>query len=375
MNGWQSLGGVRNARRRRRIVRGVAGAALVTLSLVLAGCGGDADSGGEVADGGWDAIVAAANKEGEVVFYSSDSDSINAAVIDAFEKAYPDIKVKLVKAGPDIAAQVSTEKQSGINSGDVLSTGFQDLVENPDWFLKLDKSVLPTLGEQTWPDNMVTDTWVAKYVQYLGVAWNTDVMDGEDLNTWSDVLKPEFKGRLTLPDPRATSTNISWLDAISKTLGDDYVKEIYALNPKIEAGGSVPATQDVAAGAQDVSYPQSSMLVADLSTKGAPIAFKVLTDPLIQVPGQLAVFKESPNPNAARVFANFRVSPEGMSAVCIAAGPPGQTGFSAAFEEPVDGCYTAPEGDEVVQGDKNLTPEDDRYLHIIDLLGLKPLTN
>jgi len=145
----------------------------------------------------------------------------------------------------------------------------------------------------------------------------------------------------------------------------------------------VPATQDVAAGAQDVSYPQSSMLVADLSSKGAPIAFKVLTDPLIQVPGQpliqvpgqLAIFKESPNPNAARVFANFRVSPEGMSAVCIAAGPPGQTGFSAAFEEPVDGCYTAPEGEEVVQGDKNLTPEDERYLHIIGLLGLEPLTN
>ena len=44
-------------------------------------------------------------------------------------------------------------------------------------------------------------------------------------------------------------------------------------------------------------------------------------------------------------------------------------------EEPVEGCYTAPEGDEVVQGDKNLTPEDNRYFHIIDLLGLKPLTN
>lgn len=354
----------------------------MALSLVLAGCGGsdsgsdsDSDSSGSPAEAGWDAVVDAANEEGEVVFYSSDSDSINAAVIDAFEKAYPDITVNLVKAGPDIAARVSTEKQSGINSGDVLSTGFQDLVENADWFLKLDDSVLPTLGEQTWPDNMKTDTWVAKFVQYLGVAWNTDVLNADDLNTWSDLLKPEFKGAVTLPDPRATATNISWLDAVSNVLGDDYVEQVFGLQPNIEAGGSVPATQDVAAGARDVSFPQSSMLVADLSARGAPIGFKVLTEPLVEVPGQLAVFKESPNPNAARVFANFRVSPEGMSAVCVAAGPPGQSGFAAPFEEPVDGCYTKPDGVEGVQGDKNLSPADDRYLHIISLLGLQPLTN
>ncbi|GAB3061588.1 hypothetical protein GCM10027053_24900 [Intrasporangium mesophilum] len=358
----------------------MAGAAVAALSLVLASCSSAdpaASSGTAPAAGGWQAVVDAANKEGEVVFYSSDSDSINKAVVEAFEKAYPNIKVNLVKAGPDIAARVSTEKQSGINSGDVLSTGFQDLVENTEWFIPLDKTVLPTLGEQTWPDNMIgkTKTWVAKYVQYLGVAWNTAEVKGDGLNTWSDLLKPEFKGTVTLPDPRATSTNISWLDAVSNALGDDYVKKVYELQPKIEAGGSVPASQDVAAGAQDVSFPQSSMLIADLSTKGAPIAFRVLTDPLVEVPGQLAVFKDAPHPNAARVFANFRVSPQGMSAVCVAAGPPGQTGFAAPFTEPVQGCYTKPDGKEAIQGNKNLSPKDERYLHILSLLGLKPKTS
>ena len=329
-----------------------------------------------MADGGWDEIVKAANKEGEVVFYSSDSDSVNSAVVDAFEKAYPEIKVNLLPIGPDIAARVSTEKQSGINSADVLSIGFPALLEdNPDWFVKLDETVLPTIGEQTWRPNMVKDTWVAEYDQYLGVAWNTDDIDGDDLNTWEDVLNPEFEGKLALPDPRVTATLVSWLDAIDNSLGDDYVRQVLAMQPKIDAGGMVPATQSVAAGALELTFPQSSMLIVDLASKGAPIGFKVLTDPLIEVPAHLALLSDSPHPNAARVFGNFRVSPEGMSAVCKAAGPPGQTGFSAAFEEPVDGCYTKPEGVEAVQGDKTLSPEDDRYLHIMDLLGLKPLTN
>lgn len=356
---------------RRGQARSTALAGALMIILGLAGCGGGGDGGGQqaIASGGWSAIEEAANEEGEVVYISTDSASLNDAVVDAFNKKYPDIKVQLIQGTGDLAARVTTEQQSKVYTEDVVASGFQDMHSNADWFLPLDADVMPALGEQTWPEGMTGDTWVANKQQFLVVTYNTDEVDGDSLNTWDDVLDPAFKDKVAMIDVRGSDTMFSWVDALASTKGDDFVRKIAALNPTIIDGGT-PAAQDVATGAHSIGFPQSGMLITDLSAKGAPIAFKVLTDPVVQSIGFLSVFKHAPHPNAALVFANFRESPEGMAAMCSAVGPPGQTGVKAPFEAPIPECQAAPEGD-IVQGRKLVSTDSD-YVHLLDLLGLKP---
>lgn len=346
------------------------------LALAVTACGGGGSSapGGQaaIAQGGWQAIVDAAKKEGQVVFDSSDDAKINAAVIKAFNEQYPDIQVKLIDAGPEIAARVAAAEQAGIHNEDVIATGFQNLVETKDWFMSLNPTNLPVLGEQKWEEGMTADTWVSKYNQYLGVAWNTNIIkNGDSLKTWQDLINPEFKGKIAVADPRATATNMSWLDAVDKVLGDDYVTKLLEGDPHVDPAGSVSATQAVAAGQYGIIYPATSQTVASLRAKGAPIAFSVLSQPLVNVPGHLAVYKNAPHPNAALVFANFRASPTGMEAMCKSV----DGGFAAPYADTqVPGCYTPPSGLEIATGSKTLTPKDDRYVQLLALLNLKPTT-
>ncbi|GAB3061774.1 hypothetical protein GCM10027053_25160 [Intrasporangium mesophilum] len=357
---------------RRRLAGSLA---VVSATLALAGCGGNEvpeSTGGTAQAGGWAAIEAAAKKEGAVVYYSTDSSTLNNAVVKAFNQKYPDIKVQVLQGSGDLAARVSTEQESGIHAQDVLASGFQDLQSNKDWFLKLDPSVMPVLASEKWPSAMKSDTWVANKQQFLVVTWNTDKVNGDDLKTWSDVLKPEFKDQVAMIDVRGSDTMFSWVDAVASTLGDDFVRKVAAQNPQMVNGGT-PTAQEVASGAHSIGFPQSGMLITDLSNKGAPIAFKVLTDPVVQSIGFLSVFKNAPHPNAALVFANFRESPEGMAAMCSAVGPPGQTGVKAPFDRPIPQCQAAPAG-KIVQGRK-LVATDPDYARLLGLLGMKPQSN
>ena len=357
---------------RHRPRRALSVAAVVAAcSLAVAGCGDDGEAEGGVASGGWDAIEEAAGEEGEVVFYSSDSDAVNGAVVAAFNEEYPDIEVEVTRAGVDIPARVASEEDSGIHSADVLASGFQTLHENADYFLDLDESVLPTLGEQTWPAEMTSDTWVANKEQFIVTVWNSKLYDGDQLETWSDLLDPALDGKILVSDPRGSTTWFGWLDAVVTSLGEDYPRQVAEMQPGIGTSG-VPAAQDVAAGSYAVGFPQSSMLVADLQAQGATVDFKVLTDPIVLSIGFLSVFENAPHPNAARVFANFRASPAGMAAMCSVIGPPGETGFSAPFTEEVPECDATPTTGEVLQGDKTLEPTDQKWIDLVELLGLDP---
>src|SRR3954452_23643519 len=66
-------------------------------------------------------LVAAANKEGRLVYYTANFAEVEQQVINAFNKRFPNIKVEMVRApGGQLITRVKTEAAAGKLSADVV---------------------------------------------------------------------------------------------------------------------------------------------------------------------------------------------------------------------------------------------------------------
>ena len=108
----------------------------VSLVLSLAGCsGGDK---GDLAEGGWEKIVAAAEGEGSVVFYHGSTEQQADRLIKAFNEKYPAIEVRAERGGAEMIARVEAQMSSGTDGADVYLNGDTEWYrENPEGFLPL----------------------------------------------------------------------------------------------------------------------------------------------------------------------------------------------------------------------------------------------
>src|SRR5690606_25857312 len=84
---------------------------LAAVCLPLAAAAGSApDDDASGAAGDWDSIVAAAVEEGEVTLYSVVVPEINDRLESAFEDAYPDIDLEIIRTvGGEIDANLDAE--------------------------------------------------------------------------------------------------------------------------------------------------------------------------------------------------------------------------------------------------------------------------
>jgi iron(III) transport system substrate-binding protein len=80
-------------------------------------------------------------------------------------------------------------------------------------------------------------------------------------------------------------------------------------------GGAV-AAQEVAAGAAPMSFPMYPSHTVALEAEGAPIEIVHDLDPTQGLTTTVALSADAPNPNAARVFANWLASEDGRNVLC-----------------------------------------------------------
>jgi iron(III) transport system substrate-binding protein len=340
-------------------------------SLLLVACGGadDAPSTSAPAAGGddWQQVVEAAEDEGAVSYYSSDVPEVNDAVVERFNELYPDIQVEVLRlATSDLATRIQQEQSAGISRADVLQISSVQLVnQHPEWFLPIDEDLLPALGENSFPEGARGERWVAFGVTLPTIVYNTDEIT-DPPETWQDVADPRYRGEVLLTDVRVSSAWTGWASAMREAHGDEYLEALAALDLGL-APSAVPAGQEIAAGAYSISLPNVDAGAAPLAAAGAPVASRVMQDPVVGYTGVGSVFAEAPNPNAARVFANFLLTPDAFSARCVAAGA--TAGTVAPISGPVEECEERPE--EVTFLRLDLDPSDAETQELFDLLGLE----
>jgi iron(III) transport system substrate-binding protein len=284
-------------------------AGLLIGTLALTGCS-SGDKKAELVEGSWEDVVAAAEKEGKVVFYAGISQLPIDRLITAFNKKYPGIKVQAERITSDGIARVEAQIKSGTEGADVF------MLADTEWFKQFADELLPVNGPGT--EGLRDGAWIVPNsaaavsgVPYSMFVWNTNKFPN-GFDDWQDFLDPSVKGQLAMRDSASTSA-AGFLDFLVENFGEDYVKALGEQKPKLYAS-VVPMTNAVAAGEVGVTMASSPAEVMALKSSGAPIEFKYPT-PAYGIDYGAAALKNSRRPNAAVVFMDFILSPEGQEAL------------------------------------------------------------
>jgi len=255
------------------------------------------------------ARMAAAQKEGKVVWYASVDIKVAEAVADQFRKAHPKIDVEVERSGSErVFQRVNQEHQSGIKHADVVNTSDTTHFitwKQEGWLAKY----TPKDAEQYPASFRDADGYYTTWRATLCVmGYNTNLVPpGQEPRGYKDLLDPKWKGKLTKAHPSYSGTSLTGTYAIVKTLGWDYFDKL--AKQDVQQLQSTTATpKSIASGERAVMVDgnEYNMFIEIKKKSPVKIIYPVEGTPL--VPSPVAIFADAPHPNAARVFADFLFS-------------------------------------------------------------------
>jgi iron(III) transport system substrate-binding protein len=256
-----------------------------------------------------EALVEAAKREGEVVYYASMNLSEANAIIVEFEKRHPYIKVKLNRTGSEkLLAKVMTEYRAKKLPADVIQTvEFSMHLFNRGGVLA---PYIPRDNSQYPGEFKEEGFWTTVYYNPYVVAYNTKLVPRQTVpKRYEDLLDAKWKGKMMMDGTKA-----DWFGGILQIMGQErglkYMRDLAKQQPSAREGHELLA-QLVAAGEglMDVNIPVAS--VERMKERGAPIDWTAVgAAPAIMV--GIGLSSQAAHPNAAKLYMDFVLSREGQ---------------------------------------------------------------
>jgi iron(III) transport system substrate-binding protein len=190
-------------------------------------------------------------------------------------------------------------------------------------------------------------SFVAQRLNMMTHYLRTDkVAPADEPKTWSDLVDPRCKGKLVMADPSFTSLQVSVIGMMAKLKGWSFYEKLRQNDILI-----VPGNQQVAdmlkRGERLIAVGALDSYSADLKAAGHPIKTLYPSDGVFIIPSPTSVVKGSPDPNAAKLFAEFMIGDEVQRLF------PADGGYAARTDIP------APAGSPDLKSLKIITVDDD----------------
>jgi len=251
--------------------------------------------------------VEAAKKEREVNFYCS-IDSKTAEKLGALFTEKYGIKVNVFRSG---TGKVISKIEAELRAGKVLVDVVQhsDPSTFVDWKARnLLRKYTPENPERFYDFTLDPDGfYVAIKNNTTIIAYNPTLVKKEDAPwSWKDVLDPKWKGKLCMSNPYYAGSTRMWTSCIVKMYGWDYFKELAKNSPYIGRSHSGLRTMCISGESPVIAEMNSYHVFQVLYEKPeTPIAVTYPQDGAIFITGPAGIFKNSPHPNAAKLFMDF----------------------------------------------------------------------
>jgi iron(III) transport system substrate-binding protein len=247
-----------------------------------------------------------AKKEGKLNLYTTTiKDALGQPMLDAFAKKYPFIQVNYYRANADeLRTRILDESKAGRNTFDLaeMSMGTMTLLLGDDVLVPF-KS--PMAAQYPEASKDPKGLWVETYSLFMGIGYNTNaISESESPKSFEDLLDPKWKGRMTLP---ASNLTIDWVGAIMETRGEEYFKQLVAQDFRYREVTSTALVNLIGSGEVVLNPTAQSKDVILNQRKGAPIAWNP-TKPIVPNVTSISVSKTAPNPHAAMLWMDFRLS-------------------------------------------------------------------
>lgn len=260
-------------------------------------------------------LIAAAKKEGEITWYTGLIVSQVVLPLQAgFQKKYG-IKVNFVSAGSqETAVRILTEGRVGAIKADVFDGSAPFEPVNAAGLVEPYKP--PEAAG--YPDDLKDPNglWEGQMIQITGPAYNTTMVTPEQApKVFADLLNPRWKGALAWSNSEEIAGPPGFIGNVLMYMGQDkgmtYLKQLATQRiANIPSNFRVVLDQCIA-GQYPMVLSVFNYHVAISQAQGAPVKWVALESSTLTV-GTISLLKNSPHPNAGKLFLNYCLSEEGQ---------------------------------------------------------------
>jgi len=260
-----------------------------------------------------DVDLAAAKKEGKVVWYTSTPIEQGQKIAKLFEDS-TGIKVEMFRSGGSaILRRFLQEQQAGRTAVDVMTTSDPAATAalarkgtfvafKPDNFEKVIEEGRDKDGH-----------YVAQRLNLMTIYARSDKLGPADQpKTWADLTDARYKGKLVMTDPSFTALQLTVVGMMSKNLGWGYYEKLRQ-NDIMIVQSNQQVSDNIKRGERLIAVGALDSYAAEDRKAGHPIVNLLPEDGTFVIPSPTAIIKGSPNPNAAKALAEFMIGDAAQS--------------------------------------------------------------
>lgn len=268
----------------------------------------------------WDKLVAAAKKEGRLVISANPAAVWREGITGLWSEAFPEIQIEYSGSdGRNFWPKVKTERDAGQYLWDLRVGGpDQDVYANKqEWFEPIRPMLLlpEVTDDSKWfggLDGLFADVENRYFVGFTAYTSkvgdiNRDAIPLPELRTVNELLDPKWKGKIVLQDPRGGS-GLAMLTVLLAGMGEGFVRNLLTTQDVIVTNDSRQMVEWIIRARYPIGLGASTSQLNSFKEQGVPFNLDQIPEGPISVnigAGGLEVLSRAPNPNAARVFANW----------------------------------------------------------------------
>jgi iron(III) transport system substrate-binding protein len=259
-------------------------------------------------------LVDAAKKEGgKVVVYGSiENDTMDLIAAALKKKTGLDVDYWR-DAANKVTDRVTNESRAGKPLFDVVLTtkSTMQIIQKDGLLAKYDSP-----SALAFPKEFIDPNLGPTYRNtIIGIVYNTGIIKPVDApKSLEDLVKPQYKGKVVIPDASQHTTTAQWMASLHKVMGgkeraDKFIRDLAATKPLL-VSSLTPAGERITTGETPIGIAFLKNVVF-YGKKGVPLDYvrlgKFMGD------GQsIALGAKPPHPNAGKAFIDFFLGEEGL---------------------------------------------------------------
>ena len=254
----------------------------------------------------------AAKEEGKLIYYTSIMSPQTEPLIAAFKAKYPWMEVEWIRASSmKTYTRYISEVEAGVDTCDVICTAA------PETFvmMKTEGNIRYYLSPEykNYPPEFKDEGyWFAAKVTAMPIMYSTRVTVPP--MSWEDLLKPEYSGyTFAMEDIRGSGSGYWHYYSLRTLLGKEFWEELGKKDVLMETSWAALFEKAIMGEYDIVANVGDFTIVEYRDVKEAPIDCVYPEEGVPVYPGPMAIVKQARHPNAAELFIDFVMSPEGQS--------------------------------------------------------------
>jgi iron(III) transport system substrate-binding protein len=257
-------------------------------------------------------VDAAKGEGGKVVVYGSLENETMDLLTAAFKKK-TSLEVEFWRgASTKVMDRAQSEFRTGKPQFDVvlMNDAPMQFLQKAGIFTKYDSP-----SSRAFASDVIDKNLGPRYRNVLiGIVYNTAVMKPADApKSLEDLLKPQYRGKLVIPDASQHTTTAQWLVSLQKIMGkgksEKFIRDLAATKPLL-VESLTPAGERITTGETPVgiSFIKNVVFYAQ---RGVQLDYVRL--PSFMGDGQyIALSAKAPHPNAGKAFLDFFLGEESL---------------------------------------------------------------